>query len=107
MDKSVSEKQLVMLQKTLTGAAIRQQTPRRVVHRRADIVREKYIYKAKVKRLTPNRFEMRIKCQGGLYIKELITGDEGRTMPSVAEILNTKALPLELDVLGVFVEEET
>ncbi len=106
LDKPVSEKQLAVLKKSLAGADIMQQTPRRVMHRRADLVREKHIYEAKVKRLKPNRIEMRIRCQGGLYIKELINGDEGRTVPSVAEILNTRAVPLELDVLGVFVEEE-
>lgn len=107
LDKSVSKTQLAELKKSLSGAVIMQQTPRRVAHRRADLVREKHIYKADVKRLTPNRFEIKIRCQGGLYIKELVTGDEGRTVPSVAEILNAKAVPLELDVLGVFVEEET
>jgi tRNA pseudouridine synthase 10 len=49
---------------------------------------------------------MRIQCQGGLYIKELITGDEGRTTPSVAEILNVEAKPLELDVLNVIMKKE-
>lgn len=105
-DKRISDKQLTRLKKALTGAAIRQQTPKRVMHRRADLVREKYIYKAKVKRLTPIRFQIEIRCQGGLYVKELITGDEGRTMPSVAQILGVKAVPVELDVLGVYMEEE-
>jgi len=105
-DKRVSQKQLTALQRVLTGATIQQQTPKRVMHRRADLVREKHIYKAKVKRLTPNRFEMEIRCQGGLYVKELITGDEGRTMPSVAQILGGKAVPVELDVLGVYMEND-
>ncbi len=104
-DKNVSEKQLAILAKMLTGAAIKQQTPKRVMHRRADLMREKYIYRAKVKRLTPNRFQIEIRCQGGLYIKELITGDEGRTVPSVAQILGAKAVPAELDVLGVYMED--
>ncbi len=105
-DKRVSDRQLAALRKTLTGAAIRQQTPKRVLHRRANLVREKYIYKTKVMRLTPNRFQIEIRCQGGLYIKELITGDEGRTVPSVAQILGAKAIPLELDVLGVYMEDD-
>ena len=45
--------------------------------------------------------ELRIRCQGGLYIKELVTGDMGRTKPSVSEILKVKAVPLKLDVLDV------
>jgi len=106
LDTSVSKNQLTALAKTLTGAAIKQQTPKRVMHRRADLVREKYIYKAKVMRLTPNRFRIEIRSQGGLYIKELITGDEGRTVPSVAQILGAKAVPLELDVLGVYMEDD-
>ncbi|MFB0514007.1 MAG: tRNA pseudouridine(54/55) synthase Pus10, partial [Candidatus Bathyarchaeia archaeon] len=67
-DKSVSKEKLAVLAKALTNTVIRQQTPKRVLHRRADLVREKYIYKAKVKRLKPNKIEMRIQCQGGLYI---------------------------------------
>jgi len=106
MDKPIPPEGLAVLQKSLVGTVIRQQTPRRVMHRRADLVREKYIYEAKVKRLTPTRFEIKIRCQGGLYIKELITGDEGRTIPSVAGILGVGAVPSELDVLGVFIEEE-
>jgi tRNA pseudouridine synthase 10 len=105
-DKSISEEKLAKLAKALTNTIIRQHTPRRVLHRRADLVREKYIYMAKVKRLKPNKIEMRIRCQGGLYIKELITGDEGRTSPSVAEILNVEAKSLELDVLNVVMKKE-
>ncbi len=93
------------VEKTFTNTVIRQQTPLRVLHRRADLVREKYIYEAKIKRLTPNSAEMRIRCQGGLYIKELITGDEGRTDPCVAKIANAEAKPLELDVLNVVMRE--
>ena len=105
-DKSVSKEKLAELAKALTNTAIRQQTPQRVLHRRADLVREKYIYKTKVKRLKPNKIEMRIQCQGGLYIKELVTGDGGRTNPSLAEILNVEAKPLELDVLNVIMKKE-
>lgn len=96
---------MATLRKALVGATIRQQTPRRVMHRRADLAREKHIYKAKVKRLTPNCFQIEIRCQGGLYIKELITGDDGRTVPSVAQVLGVRAMPLELDVLGVYMED--
>ncbi len=106
LDKTVSKEKLAELAKTLTNTVIRQQTPKRVLHRRADRVREKYIYKAKVKRLKPNKIEMRIQCQGGLYIKELITGDDGRTSPNVTEILNVQAKPLELDVLNVIMKKE-
>ena len=105
-DHDVSDEELGRIEKTLSNAAVRQQTPKRVLHRRANLAREKYIYKAKVKRLSHNGAEMQIRCQGGLYVKELVTGDEGRTEPSIASILDTKATPLQLDVLSVATGEE-
>jgi len=101
-DRPVSDEELKTLEEALTAATVRQQTPRRVLRRRVDREREKHIYKVDVKRIAPNRVKMRILCQGGLYIKELITGDEGRTEPNVAKIVNAKAEPLELDVLNMF-----
>ncbi|MEM2987541.1 MAG: tRNA pseudouridine(54/55) synthase Pus10, partial [Candidatus Bathyarchaeia archaeon] len=85
------------------GSVIKQRTPLRVLHRRADLTREKYIYEVKAKRLSPNRAELKVRCQGGLYVKELVTGDGGRTTPSVSEILGNKAKPIKLDVLKVIV----
>jgi tRNA pseudouridine synthase 10 len=105
-DKRVHDKDLLKIEQQLPNATVRQQTPRRVLHRRADLVREKHIYEAHVKRLTPNRIELKLRCQGGLYIKELITGDEGRTIPNVADLVGSRATPLELDVLNVLLKEE-
>ncbi len=102
--RSVSDGELGLLMTALSNATISQKTPNRVLHRRADLTREKYIYETIVKRVAHNRAEMRIRCQGGLYIKELISGDNGRTKPSVAGILETKAKPVEVDVLNVGVE---
>ena len=44
---------------------------------------------------------MIVECEGGLYIKELISGDEGRSKPSVSEILGIDAQCIQLDVLEV------
>ena len=100
-ERDVSDEELARLEKSLTNVAVFQQTPTRVVHRRADRKREKHIYETKVKRLSPNSVEMRIRCQGGLYVKELVTGDGGRTDPNVSNIVNAKAEPVKLDVLSV------
>ncbi|UCH31443.1 MAG: tRNA pseudouridine(54/55) synthase Pus10 [Candidatus Bathyarchaeota archaeon] len=100
-DQSISDEELQKIERVLSDVTIRQQTPQRVLHRRADLRRDKYIYKTKVKRLSYNQAELQIHCQGGLYIKELITGDKGRTNPSVASILRIKATPLQLDVLEI------
>ncbi len=104
-DRNVTDEELNAITESLTKTSIRQQTPLRVLHRRADLIREKYIYEANIKRLAPNRVEMKIRCQGGLYIKELVSGDEGRTVPSVASIINAKAKPIDLDVLKIIMED--
>jgi tRNA pseudouridine synthase 10 len=102
-EKPVSEDDFRVLESQLTGVLIKQQTPLRVLHRRADLIREKYIYEVKVKKVSPKRAEMKIRCQGGLYVKELVSGDEGRTQPNVSELLGNKAKPLKLDVLKIIV----
>jgi tRNA pseudouridine synthase 10 len=102
-NRNIHNEELKTLEKVLANRVIRQQTPQRVLHRRANRIREKHIYTTKIKRLGPNRVEMRIHCQGGLYIKELVTGDSGRTNPSVTTIIDAKATPSELDVLNVIV----
>ncbi len=103
-ENNATDEGLRLLEEALNGALIKQQTPLRVLHRRADLTREKYIYKVKVKKVSPKRAEMKIRCQGGLYVKELVSGDEGRTMPSVSELLQNRAKPLKLDVLNVIME---
>ncbi|MEM0049591.1 MAG: tRNA pseudouridine(54/55) synthase Pus10 [Candidatus Bathyarchaeia archaeon] len=102
-DREITDEEIAKLERELTGVIIRQRTPLRVLHRRADCLREKHIYETKIKRLSANNIEMIIRCQGGLYVKELITGDGGRTKPSVSEIIGAKAEPVELDVLEVLV----
>ena len=104
-DRGVSDEELETLVRSFTNAIIHQQTPSRVLHRRTNLIREKQIYNTKVRRLAGSKIEMRIQSQGGLYIKELITGDGGRTKPSVAEALNAKATPLGLDVLGMLTKD--
>jgi tRNA pseudouridine synthase 10 len=101
----VPDAEMRLLEEKLTGGTIKQQTPLRVLHRRADLTRERYIYKVKVKKVAPKQAEMIVRCQGGLYVKELVSGDEGRTVPSVAELLGTGAKTLKLDVLKVIVDD--
>ncbi|MEM1563445.1 MAG: tRNA pseudouridine(54/55) synthase Pus10 [Candidatus Bathyarchaeia archaeon] len=105
-EREVTDADLKRIEEELSGAVIKQRTPLRVLHRRADLTREKYIYEVKAKRLSPNRAELKVRCQGGLYVKELVTGDDGRTTPSVSEILGNKAKPIKLDVLKVIVRED-
>lgn len=104
-EKELSEEDLHVLEAKLSGALIKQQTPLRVLHRRADLTREKYIYKLKVKKVSLKRALMEISCQGGLYVKELVSGDEARTQPNVSDLLGNRAKTLKLDVLKVMVND--
>lgn len=105
-EKGITVKDLEDIKEKLTYATIHQKTPNRVLHRRADLTREKYIYEVNVKKMASKKAEMRIRCQGGLYVKELVSGDEGRTTPSITEILGNCAKPVKLDVLNVIMEVE-
>ena len=80
---------------------IEQRTPIRVSHRRADKIRTREVRKISAEWMDSRKFEIIIECEGGLYIKELISGDEGRSKPSVSEILGTPALCTQLDVMEV------
>jgi tRNA pseudouridine synthase 10 len=102
--KRVTMKDLETVREKLTNVVIHQKTPNRVLHRRADLTRERYIYEVNVKKMASKTAEMRIRCQGGLYVKELVSGDEGRTTPSVSEILGNDATPVKLDVLNIIME---
>jgi tRNA pseudouridine synthase 10 len=105
-ENAIKAKDLDLLKKNLTNVTIKQETPTRVLHRRANLTREKYIYEVNVKKLSLKKAEMKIRCQGGLYVKELVTGDEGRTVPSISEILKNRAKPVKLDVLSVIMEDQ-
>ena len=80
---------------------IHQQTPQRVLRRRADKVRIKHVFDLTYELIDENTFKMRIKTEGGLYIKELISGDDGRSKPNISEILDNNAVCEQLDVIEV------
>jgi tRNA pseudouridine synthase 10 len=100
-EHEIVDSRLCQLVDHLTNTLIKQQTPIRVLHRRADLTRERYIYSVKVKKVSPRMAEIKVLCQGGLYIKELVSGDEGRTMPNISNLMENQAKTLELDVLNV------
>ena len=89
------------LEDLLDLGEINQQTPLRVLRRRTDMVRVKHVLDLSYEIIDETTFNMKIKTEGGLYIKELISGDEGRSQPNVSEILGVKAICEQLDVLEV------
>lgn len=98
----VSEEKLKSCLESLSGTEIAQQTPKRVVHRRADLVRKRYVHSITLDKLTDEGYAyITVNCEGGLYVKELISGDEDRTNPSLTGLLGVPALVEDLDVVNV------
>jgi tRNA pseudouridine synthase 10 len=54
----------------------------------------------------PTHATVEIHGAGGLYVKELVSGDAGRTDPSLAGLLEVGAEVTALDVVGVHGEDE-
>ncbi|ELY99270.1 tRNA pseudouridine(54/55) synthase Pus10 [Natrialba asiatica] len=90
----------------LRGTTVEQDTPQRVDHRRAALTRERTVYDTDGDLSDPTRAEVRIHGEGGLYVKELVSSDDGRTEPSLAGLLGTDAEVTALDVIGVEGETE-
>jgi len=80
---------------------IRQKTPQRVLHRRADKYRNRKIKYIKTKLINKRKFLLTIQCEAGLYVKELVSGDDGRTQPSVSQLLNADCRCKQLDVIKI------
>ena len=80
---------------------IEQRTPQRVAHRRADLVRVRAVHRARGRLIDEQQAEVEFVTDGGLYVKELVSGDGGRTTPNLASRLNVGAVVRELDVVGI------
>ncbi len=100
-DSGLSNEELLGLSNFFSNITIRQRTPIRVLGRRSDRVRIKKVYNIKLRRLSDKEAELVVTCDGGLYVKELIDGDGGRTTPSISEVLGRPVVCRELDVLEV------
>ena len=86
---------------SLVGRPIAQRTPVRVSHRRADRTRERLVTAIEVSRHDGATVELRVTAEAGTYVKELVHGDGGRTIPSLAEALGVACEVVELDVLDI------
>ena len=97
---------------------VAQKTPGRVAHRRADLVRDRWIELLAVELPDPEDLDaeaaegdelfiyVTMRTQAGTYVKEAISGEDGMTEPSVAARLGiADARCIELDVMGILDEE--
>jgi tRNA pseudouridine synthase 10 len=86
---------------------VTQHTPDRVAHRRADKDRVRWIeFRALEPVESPEAPEpalvrVRLSTQHGTYVKEVLSGEEGKTEPSLASLLGVPCRCRELDVLAI------
>ena len=90
----------------LGGTTVEQYTPQRVDHRRANLTRERTVYAISGELEDDTHATLEVHGEGGLYVKELVSGDEGRTEPSLAGLLGVGAEVTALDVIAVEGEDE-
>jgi tRNA pseudouridine synthase 10 len=100
-DADVTAEELDAALSELDGATVEQYTPHRVDHRRASLTRTREVFEATGELEDARRATVEIHGAGGLYIKELVSGDEGRTDPSLAGLLGVGAEVTALDVVAV------
>ena len=89
----------------LDGATVEQRTPERVSHRRAEKVRTRRVRAVDGDLEGPTAATLEVRGEGGLYVKELVHGDGGRTEPSLAGLLGVDAAVEALDVVAVEADE--
>jgi len=80
---------------------IRQRTPIRVLHRRANSVRVRHVLSCRAHRVDDHYFRLNLSTTAGTYVKEFCHGDLGRTVPSVSTLLGCSTDILELDCEGI------
>jgi len=98
--REIGETDIIKI-KELEGKTLLQETPTRVVHRRANLVRHRKVKQIDVTNVDGNKATLVVKAEAGTYIKELISGDKGRTKPSIAEVLGTSAICKKLEVTKI------
>jgi tRNA pseudouridine synthase 10 len=100
-ESPISDSVIKELEAYFTNRVIEQQTPIRVLSRRADKIRRKNVYSLSVNKIDDYTLSFEILADAGLYIKELIHGDSGRTRPSVSDFVCSSPKEIKLTVLEV------
>ena len=78
-----------------------QRTPTRVAHRRADLERARRVTVVAARDMEDREFVLDLQCMHGTYVKEWISGDGGRTKPSLGDLLSVPCECSQLDVLDI------
>lgn len=99
--KTLNKEKLKKAAQRLQSETIKQFTPSRVAHRRANLVREKKIYKCNINTVEGKIATLTVESESGTYIKELISGDNDKTKPNLSEIIGVPCEVIDLDVIHI------
>lgn len=100
-DGKINKEAVVEVALSFKDADIEQRTPRRVEHRRADLVRRRRIHWVTADSFREDGFDLELETDSGTYVKEFVSGDDGRTVPSFSERLGVRCAVEALDVLAI------
>ena len=100
-DGKVNKERVIEVALSFKNANIDQRTPRRVEHRRADLVRRRRIHWVKADTIGEDSFDLELETDSGTYVKEFVSGDDGRSVPSFSERLGMPCKVETLDVLAI------
>ena len=85
----------------LRGKIIKQFTPTRVAKRRANKIRKRQIFTCTVLEVDETMATFAIETESGTYVKELVNGDDGKTTPSISELIGQPCKVVSLDVMEI------
>jgi tRNA pseudouridine synthase 10 len=100
-EKPLNKEKLIKVAQALQGKLIKQLTPTRVAHRRANKVRERIIYNCTIESVEGIIARLTLETESGTYIKEFISGDDQKTQPNFSELIGIPCKVKELDVIDV------
>jgi len=100
-DGKVNKERVNEVARTFRNLCIEQRTPARVEHRRADLVRKREILWVEADWIDDDTFNLTLETGSGTYVKEFVSGDDGRSRPNFSEVLGVQCRVETLDVLAI------
>ncbi len=100
-EQPLNKEKLIKVAQSLQGQLIKQLTPTRVAHRRANKIRERLIYNCTIESVEGSIARLTLEAESGTYVKEFVSGDDKKTQPNLSELIGIPCKVTELDVIDV------
>ncbi|MDR2866565.1 MAG: tRNA pseudouridine(54/55) synthase Pus10 [Methanomassiliicoccaceae archaeon] len=97
----VNKERVNEVAQSFRNLCIDQRTPARVEHRRADLVRKREVLWVEADWIDEGTFDLTLETESGTYVKEFVSGDDGRSRPNFSEALGMQCRVETLDVLAI------